>query len=310
MNIAQLNRALECGQTFLDEKIWQEWLWETDLHAPLCPLFNRSHLLGLLIARHRALHQPCDVRLGECLPNIVHASKRTCDLTLRQLRDAIEDVQMHWEEHCKHGDGVVDVLDALWVRFGTLNLCPQVGLDDLASVDPENPTRMSNATIRRFTALFCVLYRHLDLEDRCECIECPFDFEIEKFHVQAGLDTFYEHAMYADIPPASRITYKQDFAGMYHSITQVVYFHYPDYARKRQVSLEQIVAGTSHLHCLSVALELRPDIPVKMEDDLWAKGWNWSLLSGGKLYLVSPTRRIYTATKIWSLLGRVSVEDT
>jgi hypothetical protein len=309
MSLSELNRALESGQPFLDEKLWRSWLWSTDLHAPPCPQFNRCHLLGLLIARHRALHQPFDVRLGECLPNIVHASKRTCDLTLRQLRDAVEDLQMHWSEHCKHGDGVVDVLDALWTRFGTLNLCPQVGLDDLASLDPDDPTRMSNAAIRRFVVIFCVLYRHLDLEACAVEVDDPFDFQIEKFHVQAGLDAFYEHAMYADIPPASRITYKQDFSGMYHSITQVVYFHFPDYARKKQLPMEKIVAGTSHLHCLSVAQELRPDIPVKMEDDVWAKGWNWSLLSGGKLYLVSPTRSIYTATAIWSLLGRVGVED-
>jgi hypothetical protein len=300
--LALLNHALEKGEMFLDENLWRDWLWRTDLHAPLCPQFNRAHLLGLLIARHRAKHQSLVVRLGECLPNIVHAAKRSCDLTLRQFRDAVEDVQMHWAEHCKHGDGIVDVLDALWTRFGEFNLCEQIGLDDLACVDPQIPTRMSNAAIKRFTAIFCVLYRHLDLEASCKIVDRAPNVQIENFHVQAGLDAFYEHAMHADIPPASRITYKQDFAGMYHSITQVVYFHYPDYSRKRQLPLNEILAGKSFLHCLSVALELRPDIPVRMEDELWAEGWNWMLLSGGDVYLISPLREVFSAESIWSLL--------
>lgn len=306
MSLSDLNRMLDRDERCVDDALWQQWLWGTDLHAPLCPHFNRSHLLGLLIARHRAKHDPYSVRLGESLPGIVHDSKLSCDLTLRQLRDAVEDLQMHWVAHCAKGDGVVDVLDALWARFGELNLAPQLGLDDHASLDPVDPSRMSNAAIRRFTVIFCVLYRHLDLEARAEPTKNTcHGIEIEKYHVQAGLDAFYEHAMYADIPPAARITYKQDFSGMYHSITQVVFFHFPDYARKRQVSMEEIKLGKSQLHCLSVALELRPDIPVKMEDEQWEKGYNWVLLSGGKIYLVTPDREIKCADDIWCLMGLV-----
>lgn len=92
--------------------------------------------------------------------------------------------------------------------------------------------------------------------------------------------------MYANIPPASRVIYKQDFAGMYQSITQVVYCHFPDYARKGQFGLAGIRSGKSQLHCLSVAMELRPYIPLALEDDAWKEGWNWLLMLGGKVYLV------------------------
>lgn len=303
MSLAELNRRLEEGYAFLDESSWREWLWECDLHAPLAPKFNKAHLLGLLLARHKAMHSPSDVRLGETLPTIVHPSKRARELSLRQLRDAVEDLQVHWSEHCKAGDGVVDAIDALWTRFGELNLTRQQALDDLASVDPDTPDRMSNAAIRRFTAVFCVLFRHLELEASCVHMEpLHYDFDIQSYHRQAGLDSFYEHAMYADLPPAARIAYKQDFAGMYHSITQVVYFHYPDYARRKPISLEDIRKGTQQLHCLSVALELRPDITVCMEDEQWSEGWNWMLLSGGKVYLVTPDRVVYSADSIWTLL--------
>lgn len=310
MNLAELNRALEAGSPCVDDKAWSTWLWGCDLHEPLSPCFNRCHLLGLLLARHKARFEPglMDVRLGESLPNVVHPSKRACELTLRQLRDAAEDLQMHWVEHCKCGDGVVDCVEALWTRFGDLNLSTQTQtLDDLGSIDPDISGRMSNAAIRRFVVLFCVLFRHLDLESSAVQISdsMPFDLDIQNYHRQAGLDAFYEHAMYADIPPASRVVYKQDFAGMYHSITQVVYFHFPDYARKRQIGLEDIRSGKSHLHCLSVAMELRPDIPLTLEDDMWKEGWNWLLVSGGKVYLVSKDQGVFTAETIWQLLARV-----
>jgi hypothetical protein len=302
--LAPLNRALETGERALDEGAWREWLYDCDMHAPLSPKFNRAHLLGLLLARQKALHNPSDVRLCEALPHVVHASKRTCELTVRQLRDALEDLQMHWATHCASGDGVVDALDGLWSRFGAINLMPLASVDDLASVDPEAPDRMSNAAIRRFTVTFCVLFRHLDLESTCQHVEDDkdYDFDIQDYHRQAGLDSFYEHAIYADLPPASRITYKQDFAGMYHSITQVVYFHFPDYSRRRQISLEEIREGKKLLHCLSVALQLRPDMEVKMEDEQWGETC-WVVLPGGKVYMMLDGS-VLTSDSIWALLER------
>jgi len=307
MSLAELNRRLEEGTPFLDESLWRQWLWDCDLHEPLAPSFNKCHLLGLLVARHRAKFQSSEVRLGDALPNIVHPSAMSSELTLRQLRDAVEDLQVHWADHCKCGDGLVDALDALWCRFGSLNLGENQCLDDLASLDPETPHRMSDACLRRFTVLFCVLFRHLELEAACVHVDTPppDDLDIQNYHRQAGLDAFNEHAMYSDLPPAARITYKQDFAGMYHSITQVVYFHYPDYARKRQVSLGDIRTGKHHLHCLSVALELRPDIPVWMEDDAWGGTWGWVLLPGGKIYLMSKDRAVFSADSLWQLMALV-----
>lgn len=302
--IARLNRRFEMGERCITPAVWRHWLWGCDLHAAPMPVFNECHLLGLLIARHKAHFEPCsmNIRLGDALPNIVFPDKMAAELTLRQLRDATEDLQMHWKQHCVHGDAVVDVMEALWARFGDINLRSQC-LDDLASIDPEFPHRVGNSAIKRFVALFCVLFRHVDLETTAaKYEESSEDFDVQPYHRQAGLDAFYDHSMYADLPPASRITYKQDFTGMYHSITQVVYFHFPDYNRKRQESLEEIRKGESFLHCLSVACELRPDIPVIHEDDVWKKGWNWLLLSGGTVYLVAPPSTVLTASTMWHLL--------
>jgi hypothetical protein len=244
-----------------------------------------------------------DLRLGEALPTIVHGSKMASELTLRQLRDALEDLQLHWDLHTRDWDKAISILDALFARFGALNSRPQTH-DDLASIDPETPMRVGNAAIRRFVVTFCVLYRHAHLEPTCEEHDepAPPEESVQGYHVQAGLDKFYEHSMFSDLPPAARLIYKQDFAGMYHCVTQVVYFHYPDYERSRQKPLDEIRAGMSPKHCLSVALELHPDIPVVMEDEMWRDGWNWMLVSGGKVFLISPDRRVHSASCIWTLV--------
>jgi len=303
--LGRLNRDLEAGRATLGEESWTEWLWGSDPHAELCPHFNQCHLLGLLIARYRASFQPesMSLRLHDALPTIVHGSKVISELSLRQLRDALEDLQMHFSLHTRDWDKALAVLDGLLARFGALNLVPRAH-DDLASIEPETPLRMGNAAIRRFTVTFCILYRHAHLEMTCvEHEEVPEpETSIQTYHVQAGLDAYYEHSMFADLPPAARLIYKQDFAGMYHSVTQVVYFHFPDYARKKQLSLDEIRAGTPPVNCLSAALELHPDIPLVMEDEMWREGWNWMLVSGGHVYLIAPDRTVHKAQSIWTLM--------
>ena len=302
----EMNRKFENEhENFLTKENWEKWIFFTDLHEDY-KNFNEAHLWGLLLARCKARFEPVNIRLGDVYENFVNSSKKTNELTLRQFRDAIEDLQSHWTEYFEH-ENVVIMVDALFTKFGSLNLCPQTNLDDVTNIDPLIPDRMSNEAIRRFTMIFCVFYRHILLDFRCEYLpDIPLNLEIEHYHRQAALDAFYEHAMFADLCPAARITYKQDFAGMYHSVPQVVYFHFPDYIRKRQVDLDEIRRGSKHLNCLSVVLEMKPDVSVKFEDDLFLLDtWCWILLSGGKVYLQSPSQKIYSANCIWTLLSEI-----
>ena len=260
-------------------------------------MLNKSHLLGLLIARYKARYEPeaMRVRLGEGLPNIVHGGLLVQDLSLRQLRDAVEDLQMHWGHYCSTDwDQASLALDALMARFGDLNLeqgRPALQ-DDPASLDPERPGWMSLSAVRRFTSLFLVLYRHVQMSS--EALEVPLagpNAQVQGFHAQAGLEAFYEHSMLADLPPAARIIYKQDFMGMYHCVSQVVYMHFPNYARQKPPSLQDVREGASTVGTLSSALQLRPDITLAYEDDLLDPcAWTWVLLSGGSVFLVGPGR--------------------
>lgn len=300
-----LNSRFEIhNENILTTDLFKQWVFFTDLHEEYT-VFNENHLLGLLLARCKAKFEPVNVRLGDVIDNFVNSSKKTEELTLRQFRDAVEDLQSHWNTYfeCEH---VIDLVNGLFTRFGSLNLAPQTNLDDICNVDPTCAYRMSNEAIRRFTVIFCIFFRHIYLD--LDCITVPHkhtDFEIENYHRQAGLDAFYEHAMYSDLCPAARITYKQDFAGMYHSIPQVIYFHFPDYVRKKQISLIDIRKGAQHLHCLSVALELKPDILVKFEDEIFPKAWHWILLPGGKVYLRNPEQQTFTADNLWTLLRMI-----
>ena len=91
-SISELNSNFEEGISNPPPTVWHEWLWECDLAEPAEKL-NKSHLLGLLIARYKALQDPTEV----CVPTMVHKHTRTGTLTPRQLKDVVEDVQMHWD---------------------------------------------------------------------------------------------------------------------------------------------------------------------------------------------------------------------
>jgi hypothetical protein len=348
--LSRWNLEFETGHQTLSSEAWDEWLWGTDLHEKLTPVvsLNKAHLLGLLIARYKGRHHPecMQVRLFQLYPEIVHGQVAVQDQTLRQLRDTLEDLQIHWPLYTgKDWQAASQAVDAVMARFGQLNLAPHHPAlrDDPASLDPERPGWISLAAIRRFTSLLCVLYRHLDLAAAAEELEpvpglllpppteSPSQhsktamtgemeeevgeemeererFGIESHHVQAGLDEFYIHSMLADIPPAARLIYKQDFQGMYHCVTQVVYMHYPNYDRRSQVSLEALRAGTgaTAVNALSVLLQLEPDEKLVYEDDALEKdGWTWMLLTGGTVYLISPWRGvIYTSRCVWTLLDK------
>ena len=309
--LPQWNEDFEAGLQTLPPEAWDRWLWQSPMHEKLTPdvMLNESHLLGLLISRYRARYSPeaMDFRMGDLWPMFVHGSQVVKNLTLRQLRDSLEDLQMHFSDYSADWEHVGTALDALLARFGTLNLEEQDSavLNDVSLLD--GPGQLSLPCIRRFTVLFAVLYRHVYLASVAEyTAELTTNGSIEHCHVEAGLDNFHRHCMHADIPPAARIIYEQDFAGMYSSVTQVVYYHFRDYERRQQLPLDDVRAGQCLTSCLSVALELYPDIPVVYEDDTLPTGWAWMLLAGGALYLVSPVvhgkRAAHTGPCIWTLL--------
>jgi hypothetical protein len=297
-NIAELNSNFEQGISNPPPSIWHEWLWECDLGEPAEKL-NKCHLLGLLIARYKALREPTET----CVSTMVHQHTRTTVLTPRQLKDVVEDIQMHWDSYSANDDGIAELLDACMTRFGTLNLYP-CAYDDVNMRDAADETRMSVAVIRRFVSIFCVLYRHLHLMFECEEIVGESNephnkenalLEIHDFHVQASMETFYKLSMHSDLPPASRMLYRQDFASFYHCVSQVVYFHFPSYDRAEQLPLDQIRTGEYAINTLAPLLEMHPEITLRFEDETLQKdAWNWVVM-GKRVYLAGNNKVFYSS---------------
>ena len=150
--VAALNGLLESGRD-LPEGIWDQWLWHTDAAEPGTPdcLLNKMHLLGLIIARYRAMREPALSAHVLHIPNMVHTRTRASSLSPRQLKDVMEDLQMHWKQYLEDAalaDELADCVDACMARFSEINLwattCDDVSMADSASGTP--PTRLSQVT--------------------------------------------------------------------------------------------------------------------------------------------------------------------
>jgi hypothetical protein len=334
-NIASLNRALESGCD-LPSTIWDKWLWKCDLAEPVTPecMMNKMHLLGLLIARYRALKEPSLVDVCLSLPDVVNFQTNVATLTPRQLKDVVDCMQMHWSRYTESvpTETLIENVDACMARFGMMNLKPCV-YDDVNMRDPLCEHRMNQPTIRRFVSIFCVLYRHIHMDHfATEPVIIADSEQIQDCHVQASQDTFFKLAMHSDLPPAARfffsfiyfiinviikinekcrLLYRQDFSGFYHNISQVVYFHYPSYERPDQLSISALRDGVSSaVSTLAPVCEMYPEINVCFEDDIPSENsWNWVLM-GKRVFLLRPDGSVLGSPNILVLLGAFVAETT
>ena len=306
--VAALNRLLESGQDLPDD-IWDRWLWRTDAAEPGTPdcLLNEMHLIGLIIARYRALREP---KLSEHvlnIPRLTHTRTRVANLTPRQLKDVLEDLQMHWVQYLETlADDVTDAVDACMVRFGEINLRPTT-CDDVAMAESNGPpNRLSHVTLRRFVSIFFVLYRHLHMYHHCQppgearALDVP---QFEEYHVSASMEAFNRYTMHMDMPPAARLLYRQDFAGFYNCISQVVYFHFPSYERKVQLPVKTLRTEKHPIYALAPLMEMFPDIPLRYEDEQFEDGaWHWVIMAY-RVYLVGPRREVFYSDDLITLVA-------
>jgi hypothetical protein len=307
--VSVLNSEFESLTADPPQSIWADWLWGCDLAEPVTVdcLLNRSHLLGILIARFRALREPELMNVCISTPHMVHQGIRVAVMTPRQLKDAIEDLQLHWSMYIESEDidEITELVDACLTRFGALNLGP-TSYEDIGMRDSTDPKRMNVLCMRRLISILCVLYRHLDLLHRW--IDPPLSSVeaelIQDFHVQSSMDEFHKHMMRSDLPPAALLIYRQDFAGFYHCVSQAVYFHFPGYERKTQLDLDTLRLGLHPIHALACMVEMYPEMNVCNEDEQPKQDtWNWMLM-GKRLYLLdSRHNRVYFAPSVLQLMA-------
>ena len=127
-------------------------------------------------------------------------------------------------------------------------------------------------------------------------------------HREASIDDFYELSMVADLGPGAVIQYKNKFRYLFHSISQVVYFHFPAYERQIQKPLHEICCyGSPACNLLPLIRQINPDVPVRFEHTgaghipvLALASWQWVLV-GGFVVLVASDGAAFCAEDIRTL---------
>lgn len=277
-------------------------------------------------------------------------------MSLRQLRDSVDNLQVEWFR-MRIAEGmqprINDAVDALFHRFGTLasqtwtmqgsgdhhapNAQLQV-MDDPDSIEPTTSpssspqgtgVRMTRICVRRFVNAFFAMYRCMQAWSLRQTVpDAPtgFDCGIRIHHVVASSDDFSKISMHWDLMLGAKLNYIHDFRGYFNCISQVIYFHDPDYQRrpqdKKRISVissglvqedpDASVAPASHpqqkhhhhqhqegnpinaIHMVPPLMQLYPEIEVRHADDVGdllhraSQGkWTW-LFAGHTLYLVAP----------------------
>ena len=138
--------------------------------------------------------------------------------------------------------------------------------------------------------------------------EHPETIELHSHHREASLDDFYQNSMLADLAPGFIMQYRSRYAHLFHSISQVIYFHYPQYIRKKQIPLADITArNAAHISVLPLLQQLFPGVPVFYEHtggcclhEHAKHEWSWLMLSGFVL-LVRRDGKMFAAEDLRSL---------
>lgn len=133
-----------------------------------------------------------------------------------------------------------------------------------------------------------------------QCVSSEELINFENHHREASLDKFYQISMTCDCFPSSILLYKNRFTELFHSINQVVYYNFPGYKRKRQISLDSLRGGDiSHVHTLPLVCQFNPSIPVLFEHtgagchDVHVNyEWSWVVISNVVL-LVDKNMNVY-----------------
>ena len=270
----------------LPEDIWEEWLWRTDPEEKYSPqvLMNRCQLLGLLICLCKGSSLQPPQQKSEADPRLTLMDTPVEKMTLRELKDTIENFQVEWPSFLerlpenpnaqKNLDAVVELVDKCMARFGML--CSHSEsievLDDVASVDPlsEDPNKfeITLSCIRRTVCTFLVLFRHLHLLAVAREVPNEYcDLGITKYHMEASNDEFHSLCMHLSLPVAAKLNYKHDFPEMYNHVSQAVFFHNSEYKRIPRCSLDGLPSAQAR-HVMPAVMQLYPTIGVKYEEDL------------------------------------------
>jgi hypothetical protein len=282
--------------------------------------------------------ESCEMNATDLFPNTPSVQlyeKPVTHLTSRELRDTVEACQLHIFSILQNEE-LEDCNDSflrLFARFGVLANAafPEEMMDDKSSVTnipTDQPTQQlfiyTCKALRTHVDTFYVLFRCIAIKKNASVLEvCTNDNAVElmhgrqfgricekyvhyvkkmikHYHVEASIDAFNIIQQMFFLAPAQRLIYMHNFSGMFNDISQVTYFHYPDYVRSPQIEphkMENCAMNT--LPCfgkiipqLRIVYDDEINIPlgaVKPTDSFW-------ILSARRVYLWDArSKRIWTS---------------
>ena len=143
------------------------------------------------------------------------------------------------------------------------------------------------------------MFRYLWLRSRAEpvgdaeALQASHPVDLRHHHFEAATDTYYEMGMYDDIHVGALLQYMHRFSGMYHSISQVAYYHNPCYQRRKApMSQEEMLRdGRTAADAIPVLQQLYPEVKLLHEDmdmsNLPGERWCW-IHAPGRIWLLQP----------------------
>lgn len=319
------------------QQVLQFWLHECDptedssIDHPSC-----IHVLGIglccAMANAPAVPELQDFSEDECMGAwkdilMVH-NKPIAEMHWDELTDTLSSTQMEFhnlfvwaEERFRCYVNMEALLLSLMRRMGycmrrRIQLRNESeALRSLYDADNEQYSRLRlgvltdaiDALHAMWTSL-CLLLHAQEVPHALGEADCLQAVPLFNHHREASLDSFYEISMVADLAPGAILQYKNKFRVLFHSISQVIYFHYPAYDRQIQKPMHALTCyNASAVNILPLLLQLNPDMPVKYEHTKPTCAahshlpWHWTVTAGhvllihstGSAYCSSDIRQLY-----------------
>jgi hypothetical protein len=300
------------------DHVFHHFLWGSNPFEAYHPevLYNRNHLLGILICRH-CYSTNTPETLQVTADRFILSDIPPHKMTLKQIKDTLANIQFEWplfllKSPTEHSIQAVKwLLEACTSRIGEFLTNPMSDeiLNDIQDTQPHLKTTdktLSPSATRRLLGSILLIHRHIYLYSHCEEVDLApgtiCDTGVTMYHHEASTEHFHKLCMHYSLPIAGKIHYKHDFPGMYNDVSQAVFFHDNNYKRTNR----EPYTTTNPLHLLPSVSLLYPEITIKFEDDLFDptksdQGWYWILLPQ-RIYLVSPEPQIYYSDNLTVLV--------
>ena len=193
-----------------------------------------------------------------------------------------------------------------------------IGISDETAADASGKTRAivnDTAFCHQLYALHAI-FRAMYVLTSATLAPVNVDLQVQGHHREASLDDFYELSMLSDLAPGYVAQYKFRFAHLFHSTSQVIYYHYPQYHRKIQIPMADLQTQNCCIsNLLPLLRQVEPGVAVFYEHTgagikrVYSQHeWSWLCFSG-LLVLMHQSGASYCAHDARSLLALIK-QDT